>query len=97
MNRSDMQGNMMDTHGVLESQAQMHQQMAVPPSALSPLLPPGSNMGTGVGLPTGKRHTSVEPSLNTNAGKASVPNNALIPNGMNNGRVYRRQSQDLQN
>ena len=49
-------------------------------------------MGTVVGLPSGKRHTSVEPSLNSNGAKVQAANNALIPNGMNNGRVYRRQS-----
>lgn len=34
-----------------------------------------------------KRHTSVEPNASQKAG-------ALIPNGLNNGRVYRRQSSD---
>lgn len=34
----------------------------------------------------GKRHVSVDP----NTGKHAKGSPALIPNGMNNGRVYRR-------
>jgi len=44
----------------------------------------GSNGGTN------KRHTSVEP----NSGNQLIKP-ALIPNGINNGRVYRRQSSDV--
>ena len=41
--------------------------------------------------PKDKRHQSVEPNA------ASSKNVALIPNGMNNGRMFRRQSSDTQN
>jgi len=42
-----------------------------------------------------KRHTSVEPnSFNHGKQMMNGSNGLMIPNGMNNGKVYRRQSQD---
>lgn len=42
--------------------------------------------------PKDKRHASVEPHAST-----ANKNVVLIPNGMNNGRMFRRQSSDTQN
>ena len=45
----------------------------------------------------GKRHTSVEPNSHDGLGAGKNQGNiAMIPNGVNNGRVFRRQSSDQQ-
>ena len=76
--------------GGATNSSNLQQSNILPNSMVGPLL---LNQG-GQQQPGGKRHVSVDPHTGKNTTKNSGQATALIPNGLNNGRVYRRQSSD---